>query len=233
MEFSEVQLQVIKQTKAYICSLPNGSNLSMVQAIKAVNPEEFERLNTMDFFTLHNEIEKEVNKANTVLDSSDYDGLSVGLPFNVDFYVWHKRLQKIQIQSDLLCYGPAPKPEEPVEQHLTISFAGRVWFTEYLFGRADDNGRKPGRKMQCYIGKGRAARILSYVADYLKSTPLLEFVTDVGSWEMTAYWIDGTKQRLSGSMMGDVTIGNVDLTSLIREEIPIKGLKIFSLDEDD
>lgn len=56
-----------------------------------------------------------------ILDFSAHDDLDEGLPLAMDFYVYHKRLQKAQIISDLLCYGPCPEPDDPVEQRLTIS----------------------------------------------------------------------------------------------------------------
>lgn len=41
------------------------------------------------------------------------------------------QIQKVRIISNNICYGPKPLPEDEVEQHLTISASGRVWFTGY------------------------------------------------------------------------------------------------------
>ena len=224
--------QIISQLSDYICSLPNGCKLTLMRAVKATCPKKLDSLDLLDYRLL-SAVEEKVNKTNTVMDLSDYDGLAEGMPFNMDFYVWQKRLQSIQITSDLLCYGPAPAPDEPVEQHLSISFTGRIWFSEYLFGEIGESGRTPGRKVQCNIGKGRTARILSYIADYFESNRITAFAIDVGTWNMTANWPDGSKQRLSGSMIGDVSVESMNLTKLIRDKIPIEGLKVFSLGDDD
>lgn len=230
-ELSESYEQIANHVADYICSLPNGSKVTLKKAVKAACPDIFENLNFLDYRLL-SLVEDKVNGTDTIMDLSDHDDKCEGLPYSMDFYVWHKRLQNIRIISDLLCYGLAPEPDEPEEQHLTISFTGKVWFSEYLFGELGENVKTLGRKMQCNIGKERAARILSYFADYFESKPFPVFATDVGSWYMTATWANGSKQKLSGSMIGDVLIGKVDLTRLIREEIPIENLSAFSLKED-
>ena len=38
------------------------------------------------------------------------------------------RIKKIKIKSNNICYGPAPEPEDEIEQILTISNTGKVWF---------------------------------------------------------------------------------------------------------
>lgn len=230
---SEEYKQLVQRITDYICSLPNGRKLTLGKVIKAVCPEKLDGLNLLDYRLLF-AVEEKVKQTNdTVMDLSDHDGMSEGLPYNLDFYIWHKRLQRVRIVSDLLCYGPMPKPDDPVKQNLTISYTGKIWFSEYLFGEIKDNGRRPGRKIQRNIGKGRTARMLSYIADYLESNPMPEFVTDVGSWDMTAVRQDGSEQKLAGPMIGDVSIADMDLTQLIRKEIPLSGLSVFPLLGDD
>ena len=225
--------EIINLATDYICSLPNRRNLTLMDALKTVCPKKLYSLNLLDYRYI-SAVEEKVNQTgDTVMDLSEHDSMCEGLPFNMNFYVWHKRLQKVQIISDLLCYGPSPAPDEPVEQHLSISFTGRIWFSEYLFGEIGESGRTPGRKVQCNIGKGRTARILSYIADYFESNRITAFAIDVGTWNMTANWPDGSKQRLSGSMIGDVSVESMNLTKLIRDSIPIEGLKVFSLGDDD
>ena len=222
----EVYEQIAQKVTDYICSLPNGSRLTLEDAVKASCPEEFDKLDLLNY-SLLSTVEDKVNKTDTVIDFSEHDNMREGLPYNMDFYIWQKRLQNVRIISDLLCYGPMPAPDDPVEQHLTISFSGRVWFTEYVFGQRRDNGRKLSRKINCYIGKAKTARMLSYIADYFESNPFPEYMTDVGSWEMKANWIDGTKRELSGSMHGDISVGTTDLTELIRDMIPIEGIDVL------
>ncbi|WP_092564133.1 hypothetical protein [Anaeromicropila populeti] len=43
------------------------------------------------------------------------------------------QIRKVRIVSNNICYGPEPLPEDEVEQRLTISVSGRVWFTGYKY----------------------------------------------------------------------------------------------------
>ncbi|MCO1604491.1 hypothetical protein [Desulfosporosinus nitroreducens] len=45
------------------------------------------------------------------------------------------QIQKIRIVSNNISYGPEPLLEDEVEQHLTISASGRVWFTGYKYAQ--------------------------------------------------------------------------------------------------
>ena len=62
------------------------------------------------------------------------------------------QIQKVQIISNLICYGPCPEYDEEVEQSLTISRTGRVWFTGYNFGQGFDE-HVMGRGKQLSIAK--------------------------------------------------------------------------------
>lgn len=38
-------------------------------------------------------------------------------------------IRSIRIESNNICYGPEPGADDEVEQYLTISSTGRVWFS--------------------------------------------------------------------------------------------------------
>ncbi|MCD8148839.1 MAG: hypothetical protein LUE92_04580 [Clostridiales bacterium] len=90
--------QIVKtiadKTIEYILSLPNGSNLTMFQAAKAVCPDETERLDELDLYELHSTVMESVKKTDVVLGFSDHEYKFEGLFYNLDFYVYHKRLQE-------------------------------------------------------------------------------------------------------------------------------------------
>jgi len=218
---------VADKTTEYLLTLPNGTNTTVYQAAMAACAEELEQLEFMDLFILFHAVLENIEKTDVVLDLSEHDDKVEGLFFKQDFYVYRKRLQKAQIISDLLCYGPCPEPDEPVEQRLTISSTGRIWFSERVFGPLGDNHYPIGKKIQMSIGKERAAAILSKLADYADSNPLLMLCTDIGSWHLTLTASDGTKKEMTCSMNGDVFVGDDDLTEFIRARIPIDGLAVF------
>lgn len=219
---------LIQKTAEYVLTLPDRTNTAMRDAVYAACPNE--DLSGIDFldFSFLDEIISLVEKTGMVLDYSSREGKCEGVPFNLDFIVRKKRLQKAQITSDLMGYGPCPEPDEAIEQRLTISSNGQIWFTEYLFGNYGNGERQPiGRKLHFSIGKEKAAEILSLLADYMEHEPLDIFATDIGKWDLTLTYPDGHKAKLSCSMCGGITVGDIDLTDFIRAAIPIEDLAVF------
>lgn len=217
--------EIIQRTTEYLLSLPDESNLTMRQAVTSACPEA--AINDIVLFDLLDEISDAVRKAGAVLDFTTHHGLAEGLPFNLSFVVRKKRLQKVQIISDLQCYGPCPEAEDAIEQRLTVSATGRVWFTEYLFGEIGCDKHPIGRRRQMSIGKEKALAILSKVADYLEEDPVLIYCTDIGNWTLITAKASGEVHRIAASLCGGVALDGVDLTDFIRERIPIEGLAVF------
>ena len=68
-------------------------------------------------------------------------------------------IQKFKLISNNICYGPEPSSNDEVEQHLTISATGDVWFIGYNYGRGFEN-YKIGREQKLSIKKAKAEHIL-------------------------------------------------------------------------
>jgi len=143
-------------------------------------------------------------------------------------------IKKIRIISNNICYGPEPSPEDEVEQHLTISATGRVWFTGYNYAGGFGN-YKIGRKQQLSIDKSIADKIMSLFSQYCRVEPLLCFATDIGDWEMIITDIEQKTHVFKGSLCGGVSAGDMDLTDYIREHIAVDDMFVFGggFDEDD
>lgn len=108
----------------------------------------------------------------------------------------------------------------------TISATGRVWFSAYKYG----NGRgkyEICRKQQITIGKEIANEILALFSQYIQSEPVHDFATDIGDWKMTITNCEGKEYIFNGSLFGGVTVGDIDLTNYLREQIPISHLFVF------
>lgn len=219
--------KLVQLTTEYLISLPDESNLTMREAVMQACPEAEDDIKDTALFGLLDDIETSVRKTGVVLDFTAHDGLVEGLPFNLDFVVRKKRLQKVQIVSNLLCYGPCPEPEDAVEQRLTISATGRVWFTEYLYGGMRCDKYPIGRRLQLSIGKEKAMAILSKIANYLEAEPELMFCTDIGDWNLIATTPSGEVETMTCSLCGGVIVDDIDLTDFIRGIIPIEDLAVF------
>lgn len=140
--------------------------------------------------------------------------------------VFQLQIQKIRIVSNNICYGPEPLPEDEVEQHLTISASGRVWFTAYKY--ANGFGKyKICRKQQLAIGKPVTKEILAVFSQYIDSNQLVCYATDIGSWEMAITDMEGKEYTFKGSLCGEVTVGDIDLTYYLRKQITVDNLFVF------
>lgn len=51
-----------------------------------------------------------------------------------DSFIFQGTLKKMRIVSNNICFDPMSRPDEEVEQHITINNDGRVWFSVYSFG---------------------------------------------------------------------------------------------------
>lgn len=136
------------------------------------------------------------------------------------------QIQTVRIVSNNICYGPEPLPNDEVEQHLTISASGRVWFTGYKY--ANGFGKfEISRKHQFNIGKSVVKDILELFSQYLDSDKLTCYATDIGTWEMEITDNKGEVYTFKGSLCGGVTVGDIDITFYLRQHIPVSNLFVF------
>lgn len=136
------------------------------------------------------------------------------------------KIKKVRIVSNNICYGPEPLPEDEVEQRLTISASGRVWFTAYKY--ANGFGKyEVCRKQQLAIGKPAAKQMLELFSQYINSNQLVCYATDIGTWEMSITDTEGKSFDFKGSLCGGVTVGDIDLTYYLRKQIPVDNLFVF------
>ena len=127
--------------------------------------------------------------------------------------------QSIRLVSNCICYGPAPKDSDEVEQNLTVSSSGRVWFSARNYAQYIE-GKGLCRKRQLNIGEWKARFLISLVSNIYR----VDDVTDCGSWELTVRESEG-KRQISGPLIGDVDGHfSAPVTKILRRYIPIYGL---------
>lgn len=133
-------------------------------------------------------------------------------------------LRKFTLISNNICYGPCPEPSDEIEQRLTVTATGRVWFTGYVFG--EKSWKHPvGRKAYCSIGAASAQKLLDLLDRYFSNDYLIAMATDVGSWELHLH--SDTVNVYRGSLCEDLVIDDIPLSYYIRSVIPIEGLFAF------
>lgn len=141
-------------------------------------------------------------------------------------FVFQGQAQKIQIVSNNIGYGPCPETDEEVEQHLTITADGRVWFSGYNFGQGFEKYER-GRTKNYTIGKEATARILNAVGTYFSDEYDTVFATDIGSWEMTITNTEGMPFEFKGSLCTNFDVDGIDLSDLIRDTFDMPDLLVF------
>lgn len=136
-------------------------------------------------------------------------------------------VQKIRIESDNVCFGPCPEPEDEVEQHLTINNKGRIWFSGYNFGHGK---HEKVRSQSIAVDAQQTQRVLDKVGRYFMSyNPCI--VMDVGSWNMTITNTDGEEFKFFGALCSDFEVDGEDLSDSIRDLTGMQDLFVFDANE--
>ena len=131
------------------------------------------------------------------------------------------KLQKATIQSNKVGYGPMPEADEEVEQRLTISGSGRVWFNSYTYSEAQL------RRKQVWLGELQARRLLDLIGAYFGSCEEITLATDVGMWEMKLWDTQGETTKFVGSLCCHFLVEGKNLSAMIREALGMGDLLLF------
>ena len=136
------------------------------------------------------------------------------------------KLNRIQLTSNNICFGPCPKPEDEVEQHLTITADGHVWLSRYCYG---ENGLKLTlkRREAFSIPTRDTDYIMGVFTSYFEKGFDNPFVTDVGSWNLTLTNSDGVKYKVSGPLCQDLHSADGGLSTIIRTRLGRSYLFVF------
>lgn len=134
-------------------------------------------------------------------------------------------IKGVSIMSNVIGYGPEPLFYEEVEQCLTISLTGEVCCKRFVYGDGGEDFVVKNEE-RVNISEEAAHRILSYMDKFIEEyEPIC--ATDVGRWRLEARFDDGSKKSIQGPMIGTEPIDGIDLSEMIREEVPIEGMFLF------
>lgn len=103
-------------------------------------------------------------------------------------------IKKITIDSNALCYGPMPEPEDIIRQRITITTLGKVYISQYTF-----SGVRVDRKILT-IDEYDAEDMVYDLVEYFERKETDFEVTDVGSWDLTITSINGKEYKFDGSL---------------------------------
>lgn len=130
---------------------------------------------------------------------------------------------KIQLISNNIGYGPPPNSDDEVEQRLTLTADGRVWFSTYAYGFGDGTYQLSDIK-RYKLDASKALCVLSSISQYFYKQFTPCFATDIGDWTLRITTNDGSISRFRGSLCAHCEVNGVDLSDLLRNSLGIDSL---------
>lgn len=143
-----------------------------------------------------------------------------------DSLAFEGTIQKIRIISNNLCYGPAPAPDDEVEQRLSIRAGGGIWLTRYRYGGFDDRARLLGKEKIPADGE-TIQIILDAVAKAFSKNERSIYITDVGSWSMELTDSKGQTTNIRGALISGIPESFPGLSDFIRDKLHRNDLLLF------
>lgn len=135
-------------------------------------------------------------------------------------------LKKIRIVSNALSYGLEPGHDEEVEQHLSISDIGQVWFSGYAWGIAGQYEKR--REKVFTISKVDTNRLFAAITAYFSDEKYTEvFATDIGVWILELTNAEGSTYRFHGSLCAGFEYEGTDLSDMVRDVFGMDDLYVF------
>ncbi len=135
-------------------------------------------------------------------------------------------LKKIRIVSNALSYGLEPGHDEEVEQHLSISDIGQVWFSGYAWGIAGQYEKR--REKVFTISKADIDRLFAAISACFSDEKYTEvFATDIGVWILELTNAEGSTYRFHGSLCAGFEYEGTDLSDMVRDVFGMDDLYVF------
>lgn len=136
------------------------------------------------------------------------------------------RIQKIQLTSGSISYGPRPEPDEEVEQRITITRNGSVWLTRWAYG-AGIRYKLISRE-QFKAEAQAVTQLLERLEAYFIQDLMIAMATDVDVWNLKLTNTSNEVFRYHGS----VSIGLVpeldEISDQLRRAVGRHGLIAFN-----
>lgn len=141
-------------------------------------------------------------------------------------FIFRGTLRKMRIVSKNICYGLMPRPDEEVEQHLTVNDEGCVCFSGYNYRSTSEKCKKV-RSRNFKIEKASADKLLNTIAACFGNEYTGIFATDVGNWVMELTNTDGVTYKFCGALCTDYNYGGTHLSNLVRDAVGMDDLFVL------
>lgn len=140
--------------------------------------------------------------------------------------VLHRRVEKIILLSNNICFGPFPSAHEEVQQRLTIHSDGRVWLSRYRYGTGYP-GYERIKTERIKIAPQKADSILNVIDKGIMMGEEPHPVCDVGCWDVSVTYHDGKIERRKGPLIEGQDGEEDYLSDMIRDTLAQQNLFAF------
>jgi hypothetical protein len=137
-------------------------------------------------------------------------------------FTFEGTLKRIRIISNNICFGPAPFPNDEVEQRISITSGGGIWLIRYRYGGAGGRPRLLGKE-KIPATEETIQRILDAAARSFKQYKQV-FATDVGSWDVELTNTEEKITKVSGPLIQE---SFPRLSEFIRKQLRRDDLFLF------
>jgi hypothetical protein len=133
------------------------------------------------------------------------------------------QIREVALQSNNLYFSAEPAEGDIVEQRLVITADGHVRFSSFGYSRGTC---QLADARQAHIRRDDAQRILGFIQTFVDQDAPRR-APGSGTWEMTIRYADETERECEGALANGAHVGDVNLSHLIRNAIPIPNLMAF------
>lgn len=135
-------------------------------------------------------------------------------------FVFKGEPRKITLITNMITDVNLLNPEGEIEQRITITENGDIWFTSYVYGVSH---YEKERQINYKVDKNRVGKLLNIVAAYFTDEFDTVFIEASGQWDLSITNKDGEIFVFKGSLSDQM----IHLSNQLRSFIPIKELYLF------
>lgn len=132
--------------------------------------------------------------------------------------------RKVRVISNNVSFGHPPKPDDEVEQHVTICRDGRTYLSSFVYG--DGKNFKLDSNQAFNLKPEEAQALLDKIAEYFSGEHSDAVVTDVGDWDMEITNTEGAVFKEWGSLVPEVGIFN-EFSDMVRRTLGRPNLLVL------
>ncbi|MBR2577368.1 MAG: hypothetical protein IKE38_00395 [Erysipelotrichaceae bacterium] len=238
--------EIVKKTLAYLKGLPDGTEISTSEAVRAAVGIEGDELQGLDMFEIHDSLERLAYEEDIFFDGSRYRGQLAGRPCNIPYVLdrYDKReVERVIVETSVSVRDYEKKTE--AKTALIIEKDGSCTYLAYPSGsiikemkeyfpencEVDDDHSEYRilRRVETKISKEKTEEIFDLFKKRAKYYIDIVYAgAQEGSYAFSVFFEDGSVHREGHFFSGSVYFENRSVSRFLKTRIPIRGMKVLS-----